>query len=67
MLTKMETSHMKLTKAKLKQIIKEEKAKILTEGEYDNRARAVIRHIRDRYGSAHVAEILQSGLEILNS
>ena len=58
---------MKLTKSRLKQIIKEEKAKILTEGEYDNRARKVIRYIRDRYGSAHVAEILESGLELINS
>ena len=35
-------------------------------GEYDNRARAVIRHIRDKYGSGKVVGILQAGLEIMN-
>ena len=58
---------MKLTKSKLKQIIKEERDKILTEGEYDNRARKVIRYIRDTYGSGHVRGILESGLELINS
>ena len=57
---------MKITKRQLRRIIKEEKAKILAEGEYDNRARAVIRYIRDKYGSGKVVGILQSGLEMMN-
>jgi hypothetical protein len=57
---------MKISKRQLRRIIKEEKAKILSEGEYDNRARAVIRYIRDKYGSGHAEGILQAGLEMMN-
>ena len=57
---------MRITKRQLKRIIKEEKAKILTEGQYDNMARELIRHIRDKYGSGHVEGILQAGLEMMN-
>ena len=57
---------MKITKRHLRRIIKEEKAKILAEGQYDNMAREIIRHIRDKYGSGKVLGILQAGLEMMN-
>ena len=57
---------MRITRRQLRRIIKEEKAKVLAEGEHDNRARAVIRYIRDKYGSGYVEEILQAGLEMIN-